>query len=311
MSYQRWKSQASQTVRKFKTTAIEELGGTPDPNTLISTAGGNWNVANLQDGSHVQSGIHFGLSQVGVFVGSGPAPGVPIIYAIGGISETTIRITPGLTQYVDHLEIWRADTQTGTYALIGTMAAGATFYDDTTLSPGQTAWYELRGVSSVPTYSAFSAPASGESLTSEGIEVTLWQNLITYMQNDVSLSNYIQQFKFDLESKIIPDTSYPMLKGWVLKTTEKWVAVPKWKMVIIHFAFHGLVQSRDEFTLESEKLNMSTRIKNALERGGMDLAGVDTLNLVGDTVFHNLDSYRAEVFVTAELWSIPFSAGNR
>ena len=242
--------------------------------------------------------------------GAGAVPDTPTIYFIGGISDTTIRITPGFAGHAAYYEVWRADVMAGPYTLIGTIQPQNTFYDDSTLSAGQEAWYELRAVAGTQ-FSPFSSPATAITLSAEGIEINLWQNLVNYLQADVALSGYIQTFKFDKEAKILLDSNYPVLKGWVMKTTEMWVGMPKQKFVKLHFALHGLVGVRDEVALEREKLNMSTRIKNALERAGMDINGMDTLNLVGDTIFNNLDSYRAEVFVQAEIWSVRFTAGNR
>lgn len=242
--------------------------------------------------------------------GSGVMPAVPVFHSIGGISDTTIRVSPGFTAYAAFIEIWRADTETGTYALIGTLYPTDLFYDDATLSPEVTKWYKMRAGAGV-NYSAFSPPASATTLSAIGIERNLWQNLTNYLRTNSHLAGYINTFKFDLEAKILGDSQYPILKGWVLKTTELWIGVPKCKIVKIHFALHGLVESRDEPTLELEKLQMSENIKDALEADDMDIAGAGTLNLVGDTLFRNMDSYRAEIFQEAEIWSVKFKAGFR
>ena len=242
--------------------------------------------------------------------GEGSIPDAPIIFQIGAISDTTIRITPGFTAHADREEVWRSDTELGVYSQIGTLYPTDIFYDDTTLTAETLKWYKLRAGAGAH-LSAFSNPSPATTLSAEGIERNLWQNLTNFLKTDVGLVGYVNLFKFDLEAKIFSEESYPILKGWVLKTEELWVAVPKQKIVKIHFALHGLVSSRDTETLELEKLRMSEKIKNALERAQMDSSGTCTINIVDDTLFNNLDSYRAEVFVQATIWSNRFTAGNR
>jgi hypothetical protein len=246
--------------------------------------------------------------------GGSVAPEDPTIYRIGAVSDTTIRITPGFAGRAEFYQVWRATTELGVYTLIGTISPQNTFFDDSSLSASTLRWYKLRagaGTGSGIVYSGYSAPRSATTLSTTGIERNLWSGLTNYLRNDVALAGYIQLFKFDKEERIIMDSEYPALKGWVASTEELWVGIPKQKIVKMNFILHGLVQNRETETLELEKLLMDEKIKNALERAGMDLDGIDTINLVGNSTFQNLDSYRAETFVEAELWSIRFTAGNR
>jgi hypothetical protein len=242
--------------------------------------------------------------------GEGSIPDSPIIFQLGAVSDTTNRITPGFTAHADRIEVWSSATEFGTYAQIGTILPTDTFFDDSTLTAETLRWYKLRAGAGAH-LSAFSPAYACTTLSTEGVERNLWLNLTNFLKADIGLVGYIGLFKFDKESKILPESQYPILKGWVLRTEEMWLAVPKRKIVKLHFALHGLVQNRDTESLELEKLRMSEKIKNALERLAMDSNATCTVNFVDDAVFNNLDSYRAEVFVSATIWSKFFVAGNR
>jgi hypothetical protein len=236
------------------------------------------------------------------------APAVPVLGTPLALSPTSIRVYFSWSTLAQKIYLERSADNV-TWGAAVEMTSGVYQYDDTVPSAGVEYFYRARAWNSTG-YSAYCTVVSATSRTTTAIEQTLWSTYKTKMQADSYLTSYIQKWKFDKAGAILAEGKFPVFKSWILDTSEDWKGIPKNKIVRCHVIIHGLVKVKDSTNLEAEKLKFDEYTKNALE-SDMTFAGGVTMNVVGDTIFSNLDDSTAEIFITAEILSNRFTAGQR
>ncbi len=247
-----------------------------------------------------------GVARVGELSTGLDVPDAIEITSADGLSPTSIRVNVEWAANAASIEIYRAATIGGTYSLIATLTDG-NYFDDTVPTAATDYFYKARGVNATGN-GTYGTIVMGHSRANNSVEQLLWSTFKTKMQADVTLAAYISKWKFNREANILSESKFPLLKAWIADTSEDWKGVPKSKIVRCRVVIHAIVKSGTD--VETEKLKADEYIKNAVE-ADMTFAGGVTMNIVGDTIFRNLDDTTVEIFIEVEIMSNRFTAGER
>jgi len=159
-------------------------------------------------------------SKVGILE-SVPAPGVPEGVKVLRISTTGLRVKCEFSTVTSGFEVYRADTETGSYSLIATLT-DRTYYDDLSLSADTGKWYKMRAYNGTG-YSAFSVPVFGRTFglsTKQSDLLDAIKAKIQAVEGMVSANVIIGTYDdLDQRAKQSPTTSFPCVE--ILADSDK------------------------------------------------------------------------------------------